>query len=237
MNRITLLAVDKLAAPTLSAGELHYYFFTFNELAELCRRQSLNLAGLLSDQEETRARRFLNPLHGEHFRLARGGLRHLLGHYCRANSAALAFTYNEYGKPFLDLASSPELPDIQFNVSHSHEFCAYCFAKTINVGIDVEQHRELNNREDLQERICTENEIAYLQSLQNDEAQQAFYRLWCRKEAFVKAYGRGLSLGLNSIDVLEDVITYHNEAQNPSRWQLCDLPSHTGCGFACAYEL
>ena len=45
------------------------------------------------------------------------------------------------------------------------------------------------------------NEQAVLRSLPNDVKQEAFYNCWTRKEAYIKAKGKGMYIPLDQFDV------------------------------------
>ncbi|NJO06376.1 MAG: hypothetical protein HC876_13095, partial [Chloroflexaceae bacterium] len=70
------------------------------------------LAALLSPDEQQRAARFVFPQHQQHFTVARGLLRLLIGRYLSTSPAALRFTYSSHGKPAL-LQTDPALPDLR----------------------------------------------------------------------------------------------------------------------------
>ncbi|MEJ0100705.1 MAG: 4'-phosphopantetheinyl transferase superfamily protein [Pseudomonadota bacterium] len=53
----------------------------------------------------------------------------------------------------------------------------------------------------LVQRYFSAAEIAAWEALPQEPREQAFFNLWTRKEAYVKALGRGLSLPLHSFDV------------------------------------
>src|SRR5205823_2761674 len=77
-----------------------------------------NLQQFLISEEVTRAQRFYFEKDRNHFIVARGLLRTILGRYLDTDPNQLRFTYNAYGKPAL---SSPESElGLNFNLSHSH---------------------------------------------------------------------------------------------------------------------
>lgn len=100
------------------------------------------------------------------------------------------------GKPYL-----PQYPGIQFNLSHSGPWGACALSET-PVGVDLELVRPL--RQNVAGRFFTPTEQTFL--ARQPDPEQAFFRLWTRKESFIKALGKGLTMPLNSFSVLEDVL-------------------------------
>ncbi len=152
----------------------------------------------LSSAERERASRFARDLLRDNFILARGILRMLLGHYCGLPPESLEFDYGPQGKPFLTRCSC----QIRFNMSHSGEIAAYAFAWGCDVGVDVEQHRKLPDQEEIAKRYFSPAEYCELMTVPEHERAAAFYACWVRKEAFLKAKGGGLSIGLDSFQVV-----------------------------------
>lgn len=100
------------------------------------------------------------------------------------------------GKPYL-----AHYPGVHFNLSHSGSWGA-CALSEAPVGVDVELVRPL--RQNVAGRFFTPTEQAFL--ARQSEPERAFFRLWTRKESFIKALGKGLTLPLNSFSVLENVM-------------------------------
>ncbi len=112
--------------------------------------------------------------------------------------AALAKT--ALGKPYL-----PDWPAVQLSLSHSGGY-GVCAVSDAPVGVDVELIRPL--RRDVPGRFFTPAEQAWL----TGRPESAFFRLWTRKESFVKALGRGLTLPLNRFSVLDAVLLWEGDA-------------------------
>jgi len=94
------------------------------------------------------------------------------------------------GKPYL-----PEHPHIHFNLSHSENMVLAVFAGA-EVGCDIEYTKEADLK--LAKRFFCPEEYEFLASLEGEERNSAFYRLWTLKESFLKATGMGMELPLNS---------------------------------------
>lgn len=157
------------------------------------------LEALLSDEERARASRYVFPRDRDRFLSTRGILRSLLSRYLGRPPSAIEFAYEPAGKPALRPLSSD--PRISFNVSHSGAMAVYAFSSCRDVGIDVEAVRFNNTNQGLAERFFSTAERAELLSLPVEKRNEAFFRYWTCKEAYVKARGVGLGIPLNSFDV------------------------------------
>lgn len=156
------------------------------------------LQSLLSSEEAARAKRFLQPGHGNRFVAARGRLRQLLGASCGCDAAAISFDVAAHGKPTLCTAGGTIEP-IHFNLTHSGDVGAVALCRSAEVGIDIERIRTVGER--LARRYFADPEVAALDALPEPERLPAFFRCWTRKEAFLKATGEGIRRGLDSFVV------------------------------------
>lgn len=152
---------------------------------------------VLSQDESQRSQRFRFAADRRRFVLARAALREVLAQYVKADAKLLQFEYNGYGKPRLAKIQS----NIAFNASRSGEKALIACTSGREVGVDVEAMRRDLEIEDLAKRFFTSAENQKLQSFPADQKYEAFFRCWTCKEAFVKAVGQGLSLGLDKFDV------------------------------------
>lgn len=126
-------------------------------------------------------------------------LRELLGRYLDAPPAAVEFRYGPRGKPAL--ASPWDRSDLRFNLSHTGNVVAFAVSRGAEVGIDLERVRPLPDLEGVAERFFAAAEIRALLDLTPEQRLRAFYRIWTRKEAFVKAVGDGLAHSLSDFVV------------------------------------
>jgi 4'-phosphopantetheinyl transferase len=147
---------------------------------------------LLDDEEKTRAAKFTNALLKQRYVAAHGFLRTILAHYLQLSPASLHIQKTAQGKPYL-----ADYSELAFNLSHTGNDIAVAVAKNCQLGVDIEQCKQRANLTDLVNRCFAEPEAAYWYQLPEDKQQQAFYQFWTRKEAFVKATGLGITLGLH----------------------------------------
>ncbi|HYO62505.1 MAG TPA: 4'-phosphopantetheinyl transferase superfamily protein [Pyrinomonadaceae bacterium] len=194
---------------------------------------------LLAPEERARADRFHFPKDRLHFTVARGLLRRLVGLYTGLAPALLRFTYNDYGKPSLDMGAAD---DLRFNVSHSKGLALYAFARGREVGVDVEFLKAEFGGEGIAARFFSPAEVAALRALPEADQTRAFFDCWTRKEAYIKAQGQGLSLPLDGFDVslapgegCALLATRHDPAQ-AARWSLRALAPAPSYAAALAVE-
>jgi 4'-phosphopantetheinyl transferase len=155
------------------------------------------LTSYLSADEVSRAARFVFPRDRDHFIVARGRLRELLGKYLRCSPNAVQFKTGRYGKPSLLDDRDP----LRFNLSHSHGLALYGFCMGRELGIDTEKIRPGFAGEGIAERYFSPAERTQLAELPKELRDTAFFLCWTRKEAYIKAHGDGLQIPLDSFDV------------------------------------
>lgn len=153
----------------------------------------------LTKAEQQRAHQFHFIKDKNAFIFSRGGLRLLLSRYLAVAPTDIQFTYNEYGKPFLE--SSQNKTQIAFNVSHSHHCILYAITPKAAIGIDVEQIRTDVDHESIAQNFFSVHECQQLRMATPDEKIHLFYNIWTAKEAFIKAIGKGLSYPLADFTV------------------------------------
>ncbi len=113
---------------------------------------------------------------------------------------ALPLHRTPHGRPCL---SDPFAHD-DASWSHSGEGLLVVHARDAVVGVDLEYERPRKNALALATRYFHPAETAWLAAQAADSAcQSAFSRLWCAKEAVLKAHGRGLAFGLDRLQFNE----------------------------------
>jgi 4'-phosphopantetheinyl transferase len=192
--QMTNLSISRSEPIDLGSDEVHVWHARLDQLAE----QQPELDELLSEEERVRANRYCFLADRNRFILARGILRSLLAAYTGSSAAEIDFIYAGAGKPGLD---RPADTGLQFNLSHSHGFAAYAFARGRRLGIDVELVRAMRDADAIVERYFSPQELAAYRALPVDARQRGFFNGWVRKEAFVKALGAGLGHPLSEFSV------------------------------------
>ncbi|MGK2934652.1 MAG: 4'-phosphopantetheinyl transferase family protein [Gemmatimonadaceae bacterium] len=122
-------------------------------------------------------------------------LRTLLAAYTGTPAGELTFSRGVHGKPMLASPASA----LEFNVSHSGDWGVIALAR-VPVGVDVEQVRPGRHSPALEKRFLTAGERALLRRRAVPDGEAAFFVVWCRKEAYLKATGFGLAAPFSRID-------------------------------------
>lgn len=150
---------------------------------------------LLSAEERARYHRFLVPSPKHTFLAARLLARSILGRYTGTAPQRLQFQANAYGRP--GLVGFPR-PSLEFNLSHKQTLVALLVGRQGMIGVDVEDRtnppRELLS---IAESFFSPEEYSALCALPEPERPDRFFDYWTLKEAYIKARGVGLGLGLS----------------------------------------
>lgn len=192
---------------------------------------------LLDPGETRRADRFAFEHDRRRFAVGRGLLRTILGSYLGRDPASLRFEANAHGKP--DLV--PEQGGgLRFNVSHSGGWILIAVARGRDVGVDIEQVRPDFGCAAIADRFFAPGEVAALHSTPADEQVLAFFHGWARKEAYIKARGKGLALPLDRFEVAlgpaAALRATHDDPAEAARWSLVELATEPGFVAACCVE-
>ncbi len=102
--------------------------------------------------------------------------------------------YNDFGKPiFKD-------NNVEFNISHSGEIVVCAITRNCSIGVDIEKIRNVNIS--IFKAQMTKQELSSIAAA--EEKLVAFFDYWTKKEAVVKAHGKGLSIPLKKFEVVNN---------------------------------
>lgn len=99
---------------------------------------------------------------------------------------------DENGKPIAE--------GICFNLSHSGDY-VICAVSERAVGCDIEQIKEAPKL--VAERAFLVEENAYLKSFSGNAYNREFFRIWTKKESFLKMKGIGIRVPLRTLEMTE----------------------------------
>ena len=209
------------ASLSLQTGEVHVWRVDLEQPYEVVQR----FRSTLEDEELHRADRFHFEKDRTSFAVSRGFLRQVLARYLHTNAEALRFSYGPFGKPALD--GDHKHSHVRFNMSHSRGVGLVAVTESKEVGVDVEYVRADFASEDIARRFFSPNEVRAFNGLPSELRVAAFFRCWSRKEAYIKAIGRGLSQPLDGFDVTlapdAPPALLRADGDDVSRWSLSDI--------------
>jgi 4'-phosphopantetheinyl transferase len=180
----TLFANDAEPWP-LRTGVVHVWRFDFEHDPHA-------LTHLLSDDERAIAARFVFAVHREAYIVQHATVRCLLARYTGAAPRDLVFARGARGKP--RLAGG----ELHHNLSHTADVALHAVARDVALGVDVERMNAELDAAALGTIVFAPDEHAI------GRDRRGFLRVWCRKEAVLKATGVGLIDDLTSVSVARD---------------------------------
>ncbi|MFT3897377.1 MAG: 4'-phosphopantetheinyl transferase superfamily protein [Thermomonas sp.] len=149
-----------------------------------------------------------------------------------------AFERDAHGRPQLRHAA------LDCNWSHSGGGLLVAAGDGLRVGADLESIRPRANALALARRYFAAEEIAWLSAHQeagSARVERNFLRLWCAKEALLKAHGRGLAFGLHRLAFAEEngalsLQRCDAELGDPREWRLYEFAPASGALAALAWR-
>ncbi|MFB3829228.1 MAG: 4'-phosphopantetheinyl transferase superfamily protein [Bryobacteraceae bacterium] len=182
--------------------------------------RTASAAGLLerlSTEERDRAARFRVPRVREdfifHHAVLRAILRGVLGR-------EPVMTLTPLGKPVLSAGA------LHFNMAHCGPAGLYAVAER-EIGVDLERIRAMRSASAIARRFFTAREHAAI-----GDSDEAFLTCWTRKEAVLKASGKGLTGGLKTFEAFPADLPLTLELER--RYTLAPLPQIAGYAAAAA---
>ena len=181
-----------MQSPPLDSGQIHVWTATLAVHGDALAQHR----ALLANEEKARADRFVFPRVRERFIVARAILRRLLSVYVRGHPAELCFGYAARGKPYLLHGS-----ELHFNLSHAEDAAMIAIATQREIGIDIEATARNVDIEGVARKVFSPDEFVRLTALAPADRRAAFFRIWTRKEAYIKARGDGFGYPTRSFSV------------------------------------
>jgi 4'-phosphopantetheinyl transferase len=179
-------------------GEVHLWLVRDYRRVELAA-----FSEILDGREMERYRRFYRQEDAERFAAAHVALRTVLASYPGTDPGAVEFIYDARGKPH---PGNTGPAGLEFNMSHAGNVVLIAVARGREVGVDVEKLRNDFPFMDVARSFFAGREYDLLRSCPADARPTLFFTLWTRKEACIKAAGRGLHLPLDRVDLADEGI-------------------------------
>jgi 4'-phosphopantetheinyl transferase len=184
-------------------------------LVDLDRGPAGSVAILDSD-ERRRADALRSATLRRRFVAARAAQRTILGERLGVAPEHVRFGYGARGKPYVD-------GGVQFSASRSDALALVAVARGFRVGVDLERRRALDDLAAVARTALSPAELGRWAALPARERLAALYRVWTRKEAYLKATGDGIADGLAGVEVGLD-----DDAVVGAGWTLVDLARGDG---------
>jgi 4'-phosphopantetheinyl transferase len=179
---------------------------------------------LLDADERTQASRLKGKSDRDAFIKTRAALRSIIGREAGVPPRGIAFRYNTWGKPSVEVFG--QQPSVDFNVSHTKGLSVVALARGAAVGVDVEPYRPCPDRIRIAADVFGLEVAQQLLAVDSGRQDAAFLGLWTAGEAFIKARGLGFA-GMNgNVPVrlaeggLERVVLRDDQTE---RWSLTAL--------------
>lgn len=120
--------------------------------------------------------------------------RTVLSNYADIESSAWWFIKGEHGKPEI----GNDQVKLRFNLSHTSQHVVCAVTRSMHVGVDIEHTQRKNKVLDIAGHYFSRQEIIDLFELPVAQQPDRFFDYWTLKEAYMKARGEGISLGLGN---------------------------------------
>ncbi|MBL0609848.1 4'-phosphopantetheinyl transferase superfamily protein [Aeromonas jandaei] len=180
------------------------------------------LPELLSADEHHIWHQMSHNLRRQEYLVSRALLRQLLAQRLGTSPSALQFSNGEHGKP--------QLQDGRwhFNLSHSGSWLVLALCQQGPLGVDIELGKRRHSPLPLARRFYAKSEYEWLCALPENEQESAFYRLWSRKEAVLKAHGGGIAAGLEKVRFIPDEAWHLDNQLDEQHYEVQDWPFASG---------
>jgi 4'-phosphopantetheinyl transferase len=156
-------------------------------------------SGFLSAAETARSARFRFDRERNRYAARHGILRVLLSAYMKCAPPAVEICSGSNGKPYVDDRAHETA--LQFSMSHSAGRAVFAFGRSGGVGVDIERISGFQGVQEFVAMNFTSAETQEVECCPESMRLEAFFKLWVRKEAVLKASGYGLAIPLNCVDV------------------------------------
>lgn len=164
---------------------------------------------ILSPEEQKRSQRFHQFKDKQTFIICRSVLKYLLSKETGLDVSQIHFVLNDNNKPYLQL----DYP-LFFNVSHSGNYAIIALSNQ-EIGVDIER---IKSGFDYAEIVPTVFNNLEIKTIDNSENKNyTFYKFWTRKEAIVKATGKGIDDDITQITVVDGLHSVSSQLLSGSK--------------------
>lgn len=197
---------------SVSTGDVIIYTLHLPEYSNLTK----DLVHFLNPEERSRSDRYYKETDRNQFIICRSILKIVLAAYTKVDVKSIQLDYHFNKKPYLSTH-----PWLYFNISHSEDFAVIAISLN-KVGIDIEYLAKDFTFTDLLPDVFNNNEVLAIKNTTNQK--HTFYKLWTRKEALVKGFGKGIDDDFKNIPSLDGVHMIDSKlVKKTENWQVCSF--------------
>ncbi len=176
----------------IKKGELHVWRYKVKEEDYIAEKNN----PVLSSKEKERAGRFINQTDSLRYICNHRFMRKVLSGYLNIEPDKISYEYGPFGKPYIN-------HDINFNISYRNKYGLLAISTGSEVGIDMEQEREIDDILSFVSLYFSGNERAVILKEKNNNQINRMFFFWTLKEALTKAQGKGVSSDFGEIDLAD----------------------------------
>ncbi|HLT33962.1 MAG TPA: 4'-phosphopantetheinyl transferase superfamily protein [Aquaticitalea sp.] len=162
---------------------------SYNDIADILLKE------YLTSVEAQRAQKYRHTHDRNRFITCRSLLKYLMAKETGLEVSQIHFEKNSSHKPYFPLDRS-----IFFNIAHAGNYAIIAISK-YELGVDVEFMDPNFDFNEIISTVFNDKEIAFIAN--SKDKRYWFYKFWTRKEAIVKAVGKGIDDELHKIPVTE----------------------------------
>ncbi|MBI4902904.1 MAG: 4'-phosphopantetheinyl transferase superfamily protein [Acidobacteria bacterium] len=141
---------------------------------------------VLSTAEREHSQRFHRADDRLRSAATRAALRHILSAHLDLRPEQIEFTTGPHGKPEVQGSG------IEFNCTHSGDWAWIAVIPGVPVGVDLERIHEIETPGAIMDAHASQQELQCFHVVPPGRQADAFFTWWTRKEAYLKALGKGL---------------------------------------------
>ena len=151
---------------------------------------------LLDPEEAAQRARFAFDDPRKLYGVAHALVREALSLYHPLPPERWRFTRNAHGRP--DVVLPEGAPRLRCNLSHTQGLAVCAITVDRDLGVDVEDRERNSRTTEIADSFFAPSEVRDLRALPPEHQRARFFSYWTLKEAYMKARGIGLALGLDN---------------------------------------
>jgi phosphopantetheinyl transferase len=131
----------------------------------------------------------------------------VIADFIGVDPSSLSFAMGRNSRPRLQSRDGDGMPGaLEFSTSHAPMYSVVALSRGAAVGVDISYEDEAFDFKSVVDEFFSVRERRHLMSQPESERRTEFFRIWSRKEAFVKCNGLGLHCRLDEVEVLEPIV-------------------------------